>query len=432
MYLIRRVPSARGPTARAVAIAPVLRFVAGVAMALTIGGAGPAFADDYSVAYRVRIRPDAGIAAVSIKVTQPSPLLLELSATLEGEHWFDFEADGELEVSETERFVWRPPARGGELTYSTRIDRLRDDQEYDSRCMPNWMLSRAEDFFPPMAARFESGSESKATLEFDVPPRWTVVTPFEPVGKRFVIEQPHRRLDQPKGWLMAGRLDVLEEVIAGTRVTLAAPRKHDARLRDVLTLLRFTLPVLADIAVEMPARIAIVMADDPMWRGGLAGPDSLYLHADRPLIDADGSSPLLHELVHVMTHARAAPGSDWIVEGLAEYYSLEILRRSGAVSDETHAESLRNMIRRGASVREFSGQSTGAETASAVTLLSRIDRRIRERTEEKSTLDGVVAALVAERTVLDRESLLALIERTSSVDVSEILKSGPRSKPPKP
>jgi predicted metalloprotease with PDZ domain len=169
------------------------------------------------------------------------------------------------------------------------------------------------------------------------------------------------------------------------------------------------------------------MADDPMWRGGLAGPDSIYLHADRPLIDQDGTSPLIHELVHVITHARAAPGFDWIVEGLAEFYSLEILRRSGAVSEETHEESMRQMKRRGDSVRSFSGDSTGAETARAVVLLEEIDERIREETEGASSLDQVLAALVAERTVLDRTTLLDLIQKTSGVDVTAVLDRAPKS-----
>jgi hypothetical protein len=78
-------------------------------------------------------------------------------------------------------------------------------------------------------------------------------------------------------------------------------------------------------------------------------------------------------------------------------------------------------------VKAFSGEATGAETASAVTLLHRIDERLREETAGEASLDGVVAALVAERTVLDRETFLELVLRTSGVDVTEILDRGPKS-----
>ena len=76
-------------------------------------------------------------------------------------------------------------------------------------------------------------TNATATLELDLPPSWQVVTPFERKGKRFIVEQSHRRVDQPKGWMIAGRLDRIEETIAGTRVLMAAPRSHDARLRDL-------------------------------------------------------------------------------------------------------------------------------------------------------------------------------------------------------
>ena len=32
----------------------------------------------------------------------------------------------------------------------------------------------------------------------------------------------------------------------------------------------------------------MVGANDPMWRGGLSAPRSLYLHSGRPLIESDG------------------------------------------------------------------------------------------------------------------------------------------------
>lgn len=386
-----------------------------------------AHADDYEVRYRARIRPDSGIAVVSVRVVQQRAVLLELSASLDGGHWFDFEADGTFEALEEGGFRWLPPESGGTLRYSTRIDRLRDAAEYDSRCTPRWMVTRAEDLFPSMAARFAAGAQAKATLEFEMPPGWSVTTALERKGKRFLVEQPDRSLGQPRGWIAAGNLDQLEEEVAGTRVLLGAPASHNARLRDALTFLRFVMPPLAEIVGGMPGRVAVVMADDPMWRGGLAGPSSLYLHSDRPLVDEDGTSPLIHELVHVITHARSTPGHDWIVEGLAEFYSLELLRRSGAVSQETHEESLGRLRKRGRSVREFYGESAGAQTARAVTLMDRLDRLIREATDDEASLDPVLEALSKERTALDVDSLAELIERTTGVGepARELLRSVP-------
>jgi predicted metalloprotease with PDZ domain len=170
------------------------------------------------------------------------------------------------------------------------------------------------------------------------------------------------------------------------------------------------------------------MADDPMWRGGLAGPASMFLHADRPFIDEDGTSPLIHELIHVITHARAIRGYDWLVEGLAEFYSLQVLQRSGAVSEETHMASLERLRARGRGVVAFDGESAGAETARAVTMMHELDRSIRQETKDEASLDDVLQALVAERTVLDRETFLELVERTSGVTepVNNLLSRGPK------
>ncbi|MCR9094810.1 MAG: hypothetical protein NXI30_11385 [bacterium] len=405
-------------------------LLSGVLLACAVMS-GVAHAQTYDVEYAAKILPDTGIARVTITVAQRDAQLIEVSSALEGDHWFDFAADGELETPEAGGFRWLVPPRGGVLEYSARIDRVRGEEGYDSRCMPDWMLTRAEDLFPPMAARFASGARANSTMLLDVPPRWDLVSAFESEGVNFVVEQAGRSLDQPKGWLLAGRIERLSETIAGSVVTIGAPRRHAARLRDTMTVLRFTLPTLAEAAGRMPARIAIVVGDDPMWRGGLAGPDSLFLHADRPFIDSDGTSPLIHELVHVITHARNAPGYDWLVEGLAEYYALQVLRRSGAVSERTHAESLERLRERGESVRRFVGESSGAETARAVWLMHRLDETIRTETQGEFDLDSVLAALVEDVTVLDRERLLEAIERTTGVGASArtILDSAPDSEP---
>src|SRR3546814_3722824 len=92
---------------------------------------------------------------------------------------------------------------------------------------------------------------------------------------------------------------------------------------------------------DLPRKVLIVSAGDPMWHGGLSGPRSLFVHADRPLISENGSSTLMHEMVHVVTGLRAVSGDDWIVEGIAEYYSMVLINRSGMLSDARDRKSTR-------------------------------------------------------------------------------------------
>jgi len=397
-------------------------FVGLVALAL------PFASHAYDVRYEARILPDRGTAQVSIQISQNAGVVRSLAFAADEERLFDTRADGELEREEEEggspRWRWHVPRAGGTLRYSVQIDHLRDGAEYDARCAQRWMVARGEDLFPPMSTRFLAGSEKEADarLRFVLPPRWTIAHPFEETDGRIVIEQPHRSFDQPKGWILAGSLDRRSQTIEESRVSLVAPTGHDARLDDLQAFLRFTLPVLREAIGTLPPRLLIALAGDPMWRGGLSAPGSVYLHADRPLIEADASSPLLHELMHTATRARSEPGEDWIVEGLAEYYSREILRRSGAVSEETHASTLRNLRGRGARVRRLEGEAAGAETALAVTFFHDLDERIREATEGERSLDDVVATMVDDVATLDRSDLLVRIEATTGYDATKLLR----------
>ncbi len=103
---------------------------------------------------------------------------------------------------------------------------------------------------------------------------------------------------------------------------------------DILTLLTFVWPEVQSVFPRDPKKLLIVGAGDPMWRGGLSGPNSLYMHADRPLVSENGTSSLVHELVHVFSRISDADRSDWISEGLAEYYAIELMRRAGGMSEE--------------------------------------------------------------------------------------------------
>jgi predicted metalloprotease with PDZ domain len=148
----------------------------------------------------------------------------------------------------------------------------------------------------------------------------------------------------------------------------------------------------------LPPRLLIVSAGDPMWRGGLSGPASVFVHSDRPLISENRTSTLLHELVHVALGIRGDEESDWIVEGLAEYYSLETLRRSGSISAQRHKEALHRLGRWAQrSTTLFAKNSTGATTARAVMALRAADAEIRGATGGKASLDDVARKLAGER-----------------------------------
>jgi predicted metalloprotease with PDZ domain len=179
------------------------------------------------------------------------------------------------------------------------------------------------------------------------------------------------------------------------------------RRLDTLAFLRWTMPRLVKIFDDFPERLLIVGASDDMWRGGLSGPSSLYLHTARPLISENATSTVLHELVHVATSS-ARERDDWLVEGMAEYYSLEILRRSGGISKKRYDQTMQTLA---AWVKREDGKlrspSSGADTARAVLLLWNLAEQLKQ--SEVGNLDDLVTEM-ADSGVITGQHLLTLTE----------------------
>jgi hypothetical protein len=169
---------------------------------------------------------------------------------------------------------------------------------------------------------------------------------------------------------------------------------------DMLALLNWTLPELNAVLPDALPRLTVISAGQPMWRGGLSAPASLYLHADRPLISENATSPLLHEVMHVALGIEARDGFDWIVEGLAEYYSIELLRRGRAITTDRAKTALQWQADWGLRAETLCARTSTAETtARAVTILAVLDLELRDKTE--SSLDDLLPSLVGRRVDLD-------------------------------
>ena len=380
------------PCATALALAGLLAVSAGPARAQT-----PPATHAYDVRFEVRVVPSEKKAHVAIRVDDPTHALRWLRLAIDPERHLAFRGDGSVAVEQqgkADSVLWTPPRGGGVLRYAVRIDHLRNESSYDARIVRDWALVRLDDLVPPVRVRTVQHAESRARLQLVLPERWSAVVPYasEPDGT-WIVDRPERRFDRPVGWLLVGRLGVLRERIAGVHVAIGAPIGNGMRRQDVLALLRFTLPVLRKIA-PLPERLAIVGAGDPMWRGGLSAPNSAYLHAALPLIDEDATSPVLHEIVHVMLRARAGADGDGVVEGLAELYSLETLVRSKAISRHRYEHALEKLARKSRDVTHVAvDHSAGKVTAKAVVLLHELDMEIRRVSGGQQSLDDVVRAL---------------------------------------
>jgi predicted metalloprotease with PDZ domain len=351
----------------------------------------------YDAAYRAALRPDAGVIDVELKLTGeklPSRIVL----TIDPQRHREFSSTDPLQIDGNEA-TWRPRGKFSRLRYQFVVNHERSSGGYDSYMTKNWAVFRGDKMTPRVRVTARKGLESRAALEFTAPKGWSVITPYAPVGEhRYEFDDPQRRLDRPQGWMLAGRIGTRGEMIGGVQTIVAAPSGDNARRQDMLAFLNWNLPRLLEVFPDFPRRVLIVSAGDPMWRGGLSGPASMFLHADRPLISENRTSTLLHELAHIGMGIRADEESDWIVEGLAEYYSTEALRRSGGVSEKRHAEALASLetwAKRAPTL--FGPRSNGATTARAVLTLRQVDEELRSATHGRKSLDDVTRRLAAAR-----------------------------------
>jgi hypothetical protein len=409
------------------------RLAAGLALAglalLPLAGSLPARAQveprSFGVVYDVRLVPTEGVAHVAIRLDDPQREVIALRFRIDPKRHREFQGDGSVTPSAAGDTVeWKPPEVGGTLRYLFRIDHLRNEKSYDSRCARNWAVFRGDDLVPPAHLRTETLSESRASLRLRLPKGWSAVAPYRRGDDGvFSIQHAHRRFDRPTGWIAVGQLGVLRERIADTHVAVAGPRGQRVRRLDLLALMRWTLPVLREIAGGLPERLLVVSGGDPMWRGGLSGPNSVFVHAGLPLISSDGTSPLLHELVHAALGISPGPGGDWIVEGLAESYSLELLVRSKTLSKKRYQKSLAQLAERGRAARKLEvDQADAAVTDRAVGVLHALDREIREGSGGVRSLDDVVRVLFQQGGPVTTERLRRLAEDLSGRDLESFFR----------
>jgi hypothetical protein len=349
---------------------------------------------EYGIHYRITPIPSAAAVRISLRLRQGRALVREMSFEADAD-FSDFEGDGAL-GQRGRRVTWQPPASGGELSWRVAVMRERGDGgSYDALLTRDWGILRMEDIIPRARTRTLKGAFSRTTLEFDLPRDWSAISEYSARELPMLVDRPDRRFDQPTGWIAMGGLGVRRETIAGTRVAIAAPEGQDVRRMEMLALLNWTLPELNEILPNALPRLTIVSAGAPMWRGGLSAPASFFLHAERPLISENATSPLLHEVMHTALRLRARQGYDWIVEGFAEYFSIELLRRGRAITHRRARTALEKQAEWAKRADNLCVEASSAETtALAVTLFAELDSELRNKSDGAASLDDLLPLII--------------------------------------
>lgn len=329
----------------------------------------------------------------------------------------EFNGSGVLEHRRGE-IRWFPSGPYAELQYVAHVDHRRaPDKGFDSYAGDGWILSRTTAFFPRSATLFRSdvepNPESRARLQLRLPAGWessTIFPPADPQG--YVIETPLQRFDHPRGWMLLGHQKRVDIKVGDTALTISRAPGVTHKIDGAVHLISEALPVLTTLFGRALPRLLIVLGPDPMWRGGLSGEDSFYMHGDRPLRSRDHTSPYIHELFHVAAPFRPGPDGHWVTEGLAEYYSVEIPRRLGMVTEDTYRRALELFAEHGLWGQDFTRTPAPAlRNNSAPLVMWALDHRIRSATRNAQTLDAVVTALARDGGVVSTARFLGTVRR---------------------
>ncbi|WP_448145312.1 hypothetical protein [Pseudomonas silesiensis] len=345
--------------------------------------------------YHVRLLPQSDQAEVRLTLAQGSAVRSLDFDLGDGSHYSDFKADGQWQLTPGKpvRGVWQPATDKASLTYRVRVSHGRKSGSFDTRMTPTWALMRGDDLVPAARLDQQDGIELVSRLEFELPGGWkSVETAWPRIGKnKFRIDNVSRLFDRPTGWMLAGHLGSRRTRLGETEVTVASPRGQGMRRMDVLTLLTFVWPQVQAVFPRHPAKLLIVGANDPMWRGSLGLRESIYLNTRLPLVSESGTSAVVRDLAQVFGRVNDRQRSDWISEGFAEYYAIELMRRAGGMSDERYESLHGKLVKASQKVTTLRGEQVNpAQVSKAVLLLQELDREIRLQTRNKRSLDDVM------------------------------------------
>ncbi len=391
-------------------------------LAGTLSGARSAHAADIEARFEVTLVPGEAAGAARIVIGQDRGALREL--VLDGRRLGKVSGDGAL-TRDGDLIRWVPPTKGGTLQYRVTLAHRREGRNapgsdarpaYDAWIGPRFALFRGEDAFPVRSWRWARDRSLAGELVVKRPKDWSLITPYLPDRRgQLPIGNPGSRLPRPIGWIIAGDLGTRRDTIAGLEVTVSAPKGLRMERVAMLGLLRGTLPrLLSDLGLHadgahLPRYVNIVAAGEPLWLGALSAPNSIFVHADRPLISENGTSTIVHEMVHVLLADLVTPrDQDWIDEGLAEYLALRALRDSDLVSPVRYDATLAEFRRWGAPVQTLrTANAAGPVTARAVTIFHDLDAELRQARPGQTTLSALVSARLRQGGTTDLEALRA-------------------------
>ena len=185
----------------------ILRILLSVLLLSLLAAPVAAARLDYDVDYTVQFLPEAGEAAVTIRITPGEGTASRLRLHMPEARYTQVRGDGGIS-RQGDTVTWLPQRdKASRLRFRYRIDNERRGGGFDARITDDWVIVRGDDLVPRAVVRATKGADSRARLRFILPKGWNAVdTPFlrSADKKSFVITNPERNFDRPVGWIVAG------------------------------------------------------------------------------------------------------------------------------------------------------------------------------------------------------------------------------------
>lgn len=291
----------------------------------------------------------------------------------------------------------------------------------------SFAVVKVSDLMPEIQYSFPQGDQPvfRTTMTVQAPSQWDLQGPWDRTEQGFQVGGAI-----PRGFLAAAPNLETATLGAGPEaydIVRVAGAQEDAATRQ---LLEASDSYLAGIYGTLPINRFIVVAPDPMFRGGLASPEGIFLHADA---DAE---VVAHELVHAYQgfQVSRSPGQAlvWLVEGSAVLHGAQLEVAAGLADKPEVVDRLQE--RQEEARREHavdlttavygSGNEQAAYTKGAVVTIA-LNDAIRDATDREYSLADVLTEMHDRHSGDDTpkpfttEALAAIIGDVTGFDLSD-------------
>jgi hypothetical protein len=371
---------------------------------------------NFSVIYDVFIKRESlGTPRVQMTI-RGGDEVKDVTLVLEKDRYRHFRGDGTLTQLGSD-IVWTPAGLVSRLEYESVLPHERRKGLYDSYGEKNWFITRTNDLFPHLILSYRKTAKSDTRVQFHLPKGWRAVAAMPEVtgGGYRARPAPDYRYEWPTGWLIFGDVVTEQAKARDVVITFAYPKgfvgddrvspvqgqpvrgeKFRAKIKNAIEIYEKVIPLMADFMPAYAKHFLVVYGKTPMWRGGLSGEDSLFINWRIRNLSHDFSSTLVHEYFHVSQgFKKDKRDGDWIVEGLAEYYSLRLLWEAGVITKEQFKTGVALYETEGRWGLNLSRSNDKRVIYNSVPLVMfTLDQMLQQKTGGKKSLKNVIGLLV--------------------------------------